>query len=64
MSGDPAAEERARLILDALIQQRRGMSEAGVDEGLLEANRLGIVYWQRQLAQASGAPRQESEAAI
>jgi hypothetical protein len=33
-------------------------------EGLLEANRLGIIYWQRQLAQALGAPRQKSEAAI
>jgi hypothetical protein len=64
MSGDPAAAERARLILNELILQRRGLREAGVDEGLLEANRLGIVYWQRQLAQASGAPRQKSEAAI
>ena len=58
MSGDPAAAERARLILNELILQRRGLREAGVDEGLLEANRLGIVYWQRQLAQALGAPRE------
>jgi len=64
MSGDPAAAERARLILNELILQRRGLREAGVDEGLLEANRLGIVSWQRQLAQALGAPRQKSEAAI
>ncbi len=63
MSGDPATAERARLILNELIRQRRGMREAGVDEGLLEANRLGIVYWQRQLSRALGAPRQKSEAA-
>jgi hypothetical protein len=62
MSGDPATAERARLILNELIRQRRGMREAGVDAGLLEANRLGIVYWQRQLTRALGAPRQKSEA--
>jgi hypothetical protein len=38
------------------------MRDAGVDEGLLEANRLGIVYWQGQLTRASSAARQESEA--
>jgi hypothetical protein len=38
------------------------MRDAGADEGLLEANRLGIVYWQLQLTRASSAARQKSEA--
>jgi len=62
MSRDPATAERAHSILRELIRQRQGMRDAGVDEGLLEANRLGIVYWQLQLTRASGAARQKSEA--
>ena len=56
MSGDPATAERARSILNDLIRQRQRMRAAGVDERLLEANRLGIVYWQRQLTRAFGRP--------
>jgi hypothetical protein len=63
MSGDPAGVERARTILDDLIRQRQQMRAAEVDEGLVEANRLGIVYWQLQLARASAAGRQKSAAA-
>jgi hypothetical protein len=63
MSGDPADAERAHTILDDLIRQRRGMRAAGVEEGLLEANRLGIVYWQWQLARASADAREKTEAA-
>jgi hypothetical protein len=63
MSRDPATAERARLILNELIRQRQGLRDAGADEGLLEANRLGIVYWQWQLTRALGAARQKSEAA-
>ena len=62
MSWDLATAERARSILNDLIRQRQGMRDAGVDEGLLEANRLGIVYWQLQLTRASNAARQKSEA--
>jgi hypothetical protein len=62
MSRDPATAERARSILNDLIRQRQRMRAAGVDERLLEANRLGIVYWQLQLPRASSAARQESEA--
>jgi len=62
MSWDLATAERARSILNDLIRQRQGMRDAGVDEGLLEANRLGIVYWQSQLTRASSAARQKSEA--
>jgi hypothetical protein len=63
MSTDSASVQRARAILDDLIRQRQHMQAAGVDEGLFEANRLGIVYWQLQLARASAAGRQKSEAA-
>lgn len=63
MSADAAGVERARTILDDLIRQRQHMRASGVDEGLFEANRLGIVYWQLQLARASAAGRQKSEAA-
>ncbi len=63
MSGDTAGVERARTILDDLIRQRQGMRNARVEEGLLEANRLGIVYWQWQLARAFADAREKSEAA-
>jgi hypothetical protein len=63
MNGHPATAERARSILNDLIRQRQGMRDAGADDGLLEANRLGIVYWQWQLARALGAVAHKSEAA-
>jgi hypothetical protein len=63
MSGQSADVERARTILDDLIRQRQGMHTARVEDGLLEANRLGIVYWQWQLARASADAREKSEAA-
>ncbi len=62
MNGDPAAAERARSILNDLIRQRQNMRADDVEDGLLEANRLGIVYWQWQLTRALGAEG-ESEAA-
>jgi hypothetical protein len=63
MNGDPAAAERARSILNDLIRQRQSMRAADVDQGLLEANRLGIVYWQWQLTRALGGAAGKSEAA-
>jgi hypothetical protein len=63
MNGHPATAERARSILNDLIRQRQGMRDAGADEGLLEANRLGIVYWQWQLTRALGGAVHKSEAA-
>ena len=63
MSRDTADVERARAILDHLIRQRQGMRSTPVDKGLLEANRLGIVYWQWQLARASGTASEKSAAA-
>ena len=62
MSPETADAERARTILDHLIRQRQSMRSAPIDEGLLEANRLGIVYWQWQLARALGTAGEKSAA--
>jgi hypothetical protein len=63
MNGDPATAERARSILGDLIRQRQGMRAAAADKGLLEANRLGSVYWQWQLNRALGSASDKSRAA-
>jgi hypothetical protein len=44
--------ERARSILGDLIRQRQLMRSDPADEGLLEANRLAIVYWQWELSRS------------
>jgi hypothetical protein len=50
-----ASTNEIRAILDDLIRQRHQI--ATEDRGLLEANRLGIVYWQWQLSLARTAER-------
>jgi hypothetical protein len=45
--------ERARSILDQLIIQRQQLRREGAAAALLEANRVGIVYWQQELSQAA-----------
>ncbi len=62
MNDDPTTVARARSILNDLIQQRQSMRESDADVGLLEANRLGIVYWQWQLARAGSVARNDSGA--
>jgi hypothetical protein len=44
--------ERARSILGDLIRQRQLMRTDPPDEGLLEANRLAIVFWQWELSRS------------
>jgi hypothetical protein len=44
--------ERARSILGDLVRQRQLMRGDSADDGLLEANRLAIVYWQWQLTRS------------
>ena len=44
--------EHAEGILNDLIRQRRRMRSGGAEAALLEANRLGIVYWRMQLDRA------------
>jgi hypothetical protein len=46
------SEVKARSILDDLIRQRQRMRAESADSGELEANRLGIIYWQWQLNRA------------
>ena len=48
-------------ILDSLIDERRRLQRGVPDVALLEANRLAIVYWQRELAQAAAAERADPE---
>lgn len=45
-----APADRIRTILDNLISQRRAMRRTTTEAGLLEANRLAIVYWRWQLS--------------
>jgi hypothetical protein len=50
LATDAVRESRIRALLDELIRQRRRLENSSDDRGLLEANRLSIVYWQWQLA--------------
>ena len=50
-----AREGRIRAILDDLIRQRGRIEHSRADEGLLQANRLSIVYWQWQLSRELAA---------
>jgi hypothetical protein len=59
MSTQPTSPEHPRTILSHLIQQRRSMRRDALDHGLREANRLAIVYWQRQLSEALDADEQK-----
>jgi hypothetical protein len=55
LSTEPTPAERARKILNALILERRDLRSSGADQATLEANRLALAYWQRQLSRLSGA---------
>jgi hypothetical protein len=49
----PGHSERIREILDNLVRHRQSLRrDQEHDRLLLQANRLGIVYWQGRLAQA------------
>jgi hypothetical protein len=56
-------EPRIREILQALIRQRQAMRRTATDRRLLEANRLGIVYWQSRLASGATQHRARDDAA-
>jgi hypothetical protein len=49
-------EATIRAILDDLLTQRRRMESAG-ERGLVEANRLAIVYWEWQLSRCAADER-------
>ena len=66
MNGSATAgsrERSIRAILDDLIEQRRGLRRSDVDEGLRQANRLSIVYWQWQLSRTLADHPERPEAA-
>ncbi|MGZ6637138.1 MAG: hypothetical protein ACXVHL_34305 [Solirubrobacteraceae bacterium] len=50
--------DRARGILNDLVRRRELMERKAADASLLEANRLAIIYWQRQLSRLLAAERQ------
>jgi hypothetical protein len=52
MTATAATAEGAREILHELVKCRKQLQNQGADSSTLEANRLAIVYWQRQLARA------------
>jgi hypothetical protein len=54
-STEVTAAERSRQILKALILERRDLRSTGADPVTLEANRLAITYWQRQLGRQSAS---------
>ena len=58
-----AREDKIRAILDDLIRQRHRIEHSRADEGLRQANRLSIVYWQWQLSQARAEDGGRGEAA-
>ena len=59
MSGAPEleahSERKMREILGDLIRQQQVLRRVANDSDLIEANRLGIVYWQSRIARRSGA---------
>ena len=63
MSEAAISSDRIQSILDDLIRQRRRWRSCGAEPGLLEANRLGIVYWRLQLARAASAERRAGDTA-
>jgi hypothetical protein len=63
MSEAAMSSDRIQSILDDLIRQRRSWSAGGAEPGLLEANRLGIVYWRLQLARLASAERRAEDTA-
>lgn len=43
-------EDRIRTVLDSLVGERQELRRRGTDPAALEANRIGIVYWQQELS--------------
>jgi hypothetical protein len=43
-------EDRIRVVLDSLVRERQSLRRRGSDPAALEANTIGIIYWQRELS--------------
>jgi hypothetical protein len=48
-------EDRIRTVLASLVRERRELCRRG-DRAALEANRIGIVYWQGELSKRTEEP--------
>jgi hypothetical protein len=60
---DPVSTDAARAILNDLIRQRQQLQGTDCDRGLLEANRLAILFWQQELRRAIAAKHGKERAA-
>ncbi|MDX6511013.1 MAG: hypothetical protein QOE36_517 [Gaiellaceae bacterium] len=49
-------EDRIRIVLDSLVRERRQLRR-GNDRAALEANKMGILYWQEELSQRRRRPK-------
>jgi hypothetical protein len=49
-------EDRIRVVLDSLVRERRQLRRRGNDRAALEANRIGIMYWQQELSRRRSRP--------
>ena len=49
-------EERIRVVLDSLVRERRELRRRGTDQAALEANAIGIMYWQQELSKRASRP--------
>jgi hypothetical protein len=56
-------EAMIRSILDDLFAQRKRMESVPAEEGLLEANRLAIKYWEWQLSRCLMSQRTQRSGA-
>jgi hypothetical protein len=45
-------EDRIRVVLDSLVRERRQLRREN-DRAALEANKMGILYWQQALSRRS-----------
>jgi hypothetical protein len=43
-------EDRIRVVLDSLVRERQALRRNGSDRAALEANTIGIIYWQQELS--------------
>ncbi len=42
--------DRIRMTLDSLVRERQELRHRGTDPAALEANRIALVYWQKELS--------------
>jgi len=60
VSRKASSPDAAQSILEDLIRQQRMLQSQGADRRLLDANKLGIIYWQGQLERKRSDRRRRS----